>query len=566
MGQIVLLDDLTINQMAAGEVVERPANAVKELVDNAIDAEATRIIVEIKNGGKTFIKVTDNGKGIAKDDMELSIERHATSKIRKVEDLDHTYTMGFRGEALASIAAVSRLTMISRKQDDMLGNKMVVQAGDIEEIEECGAQAGTTIIVENLFYNVPVRYKFLKNDATETRYIKEWIQNASLSNPQISFRLINNDKVIFDSNGNGNINDVIYKMFGKEIKENLVPVDYEEQGIHVTGIIGNTMVARENRKSQIFFLNHRYIKNAALTSSADQAFKGATGIGKYGLFVLEIEMPANFYDVNVHPSKIEVRFKDESMICRIIYHAIKKAMLTAEFLGNHEEEKENNEYIKNEYEFLTNEAGFTKKNQESTLIRREEKRKVEYRYIGILFKTYIVVEIKNELYLIDQHAAHERLLYEQIKEHYKNKIKHDSQMLLVPDIITLPYREYKFVEENKDLIENTGFDVELFGDNTIKVNSIPDLEYKSKTKNVFLDTLDEMISDGRTSIKDIEERFIATVACKAAVKANMDLSRTEVDSLIQNLLTLNNPYTCPHGRPTTIKISKEFIEGKLGKK
>ena len=456
MGQIVLLDDLTINQMAAGEVVERPANAVKELVDNAIDAEATRIIVEIKNGGKTFIKVTDNGKGIAKDDMELSIERHATSKIRKVEDLDHTYTMGFRGEALASIAAVSRLTMISRKQDDMLGNKMVVQAGDIEEIEECGAQAGTTIIVENLFYNVPVRYKFLKNDATETRYIKEWIQNASLSNPQISFRLINNDKVIFDSNGNGNINDVIYKMFGKEIKENLVLVDYEEQGIHVTGIIGNTMVARENRKSQIFFLNHRYIKNAALTSSADQAFKGATGIGKYGLFVLEIEMPANFYDVNVHPSKIEVRFKDESMICRIIYHAIKKAMLTAEFLGNHEEEKENNEYIKNEYEFLTNEAGFTKKNQESTLIRREEKRKVEYRYIGILFKTYIVVEIKNELYLIDQHAAHERLLYEQIKEHYKNKIKHDSQMLLVPDIITLPYREYKFVEENKDLIENTG--------------------------------------------------------------------------------------------------------------
>ena len=241
-------------------------------------------------------------------------------------------------------------------------------------------------------------------------------------------------------------------------------------------------------------------------------------------------------------------------------------MLTAEFLGNHEEEKENNEYIKNEYEFLTNEAGFTKKNQESTLIRREEKRKVEYRYIGILFKTYIVVEIKNELYLIDQHAAHERLLYEQIKEHYKNKIKHDSQMLLVPDIITLPYREYKFVEENKDLIENTGFDVELFGDNTIKVNSIPDLEYKSKTKNVFLDTLDEMISDGRTSIKDVEERFIATVACKAAVKANMDLSRTEVDSLIQNLLTLNNPYTCPHGRPTTIKISKEFIEGKLGKK
>lgn len=353
-------------------------------------------------------------------------------------------------------------------------------------------------------------------------------------------------------------------IYGKEIKENLVKVKYEEANIKITGIIGNTLVARDTRKDQIIFLNKRNIKNITLTSSADQAFKGATGIGKYGFFILNIEMNANEYDVNVHPTKTEVRFKEEDKIARILYHAIKNAMLNTEFLGNKQIEENNSKYIENEYEFLTNKIQTNQvEKQEKTNIelrKREEKRVINYKYIGILFRTYIIIEVENEIYLIDQHAAHERVLYEQIKENYKKHIQQNSQLMLIPEVVTLTHQEMEFVRENKEMLVNIGFDIEEFGENTLKINGIPDLEYRAKTTNIFLDILDEMLTNQRTSIKDIEERFIATVACKAAVKANMDLTRQEVDKLIQNLLSLNNPYTCPHGRPTTIKISREDLK------
>lgn len=353
-------------------------------------------------------------------------------------------------------------------------------------------------------------------------------------------------------------------IYGKEIKENLVKVNYEEENIKITGIIGNTLVARDTRKDQIIFLNKRNIKNITLISSADQAFKGATGIGKYGFFILNIEMNANEYDVNVHPTKTEVRFKEEDKIARILYHAIKNAMLNTEFLGNKQIEENNSKYIENEYEFLTNKIQTNQvEKQEKTNIelrKREEKRVINYKYIGILFRTYIIIEVENEIYLIDQHAAHERVLYEQIKENYKKHIQQNSQLMLIPEVVTLTHQEMEFVRENKEMLVNIGFDIEEFGENTLKINGIPDLEYRAKTTNIFLDILDEMLTNQRTSIKDIEERFIATVACKAAVKANMDLTRQEVDKLIQNLLSLNNPYTCPHGRPTTIKISREDLK------
>jgi len=353
-------------------------------------------------------------------------------------------------------------------------------------------------------------------------------------------------------------------IYGKEIKENLVKVKYEEANIKITGIIGNTLVARDTRKDQIIFLNKRNIKNITLTSSADQAFKGATGIGKYGFFILNIEMNANEYDVNVHPTKTEVRFKEEDKIARILYHAIKNAMLNTEFLGNKQIEENNSKYIENEYEFLTNKIQTNQfEKQEETNIelrKREEKRVINYKYIGILFRTYIIIEVEDEIYLIDQHAAHERVLYEQIKENYKKHIQQNSQLMLIPEVVTLTHQEMEFVRENKEMLVNIGFDIEEFGENTLKINGIPDLEYRAKTTNIFLDILDEMLTNQRTSIKDIEERFIATVACKAAVKANMDLTRQEVDKLIQNLLSLNNPYTCPHGRPTTIKISREDLK------
>ncbi len=583
MGNIVLLDDLTINKIAAGEVIERPANVVKELVENSIDAGADNIVIEIKNGGKTFIKITDNGKGIRQDDMAISLERHATSKIRKVEDLEKTYTMGFRGEALASISAISTLTMQSKTKDEFTGTKIVAKAGNIIEAEECGMQVGTTILVENLFFNTPVRYKFLKQDATEFKYIKDWVQKVALANPNISFRLLNDGKNVFFSNGNGNILDIIYLMYGKEIKENLLEVNYESDNIKVTGVIGNTLISRDNRKEQIIFLNKRNIKNNVLINSADQAFKGAVGIGKYGFYILNLDMPANFYDVNVHPTKMEVRFKDEDKIYKVVYHAIKSTMLKFEFLGNNENEEHNEEYIENEYEFLTNEYSEKSSNSKSEnqeqketehniianinskneLRKREEARTVKYKYIGILFRTFIIIEVENEIFLIDQHAAHERVLYEKIKENYKKKVSQNSQMMLMPEVINLTHREMEFVKNNIEIFKNTGFDIEIFGENSVKINGIPDLEYKAKTQNIFMDILDEMLTNERTSIKDVEERFIATVACKAAVKANMDLSVQEVENLIQSLLSLNNPYTCPHGRPTTIKIDKDFIKNKL---
>ena len=555
MGNIVLLDDLTINKIAAGEVIERPANVVKELVENSIDAGSTKIIIEIKNGGKTLVKIVDNGKGISENDIPLSLERHATSKIRKIEDLEHTYSMGFRGEALASIASISELTMMTKTADEN-GTKITAEAGEIVEVEEIGIPVGTTIMVERLFFNTPVRYKFLKNDATEFRYIKEWVQKTALVNSDIAFKLINDGKIVFQTNGNGNIRDIIYLLYGKEIEKNLLDVNYESEGIKVTGVIGNTTIARENRKSQILYLNKRNIKNQILTNSADQAFKGATGIGKYGFFILNLEMPANYYDVNVHPTKMEVRFNDENKLYKVFYHAIKSSMLNGEFLDNDEKEQKKENYIENELEFLTNKF---KNDTPVELINRENQRAIEYKYVGILFRTFIIIEIGEDMFLIDQHAGHERILYEQIKENYKNHIQNNSQLMLIPEVYNLSHKEIEFVKENIELFRNTGFDIELFGEDSVKISGIPDIEYKVNKNRMFLDVLDEMLTTERTAIKDVEERFIATVACKAAVKANMDLTRQEVDSLIQRLLKLKNPFTCPHGRPTTIKFSKSEL-------
>ena len=495
MGNIVLLDELTINQIAAGEVIERPANVVKELVENSIDAGAKNIFIEIKKGGKGLIKVTDDGKGIARDDMLISIERHATSKIRRIEDLENTYTMGFRGEALASIAAISKLTITSKTESDLTGVKVECEAGDILSQEEVACNTGTIMEVKELFFNTPVRYKFLKQDMTEFRFIKDWVSKVALANPEISIKLINDGKTIFRTTGNGKIEDVIYILYGKEIKENIVKVDFNDGDIKINGVIGNTLVAKDTRKDQIIFLNRRNIKSALLSNSADQAFKGGTGIGKYGFFILNIEMPADYYDVNVHPAKLEVRFKDEDRIYKVFYHAIKSAVLNKEFLGNTvlEEDEKKEDYIKSEFDFgaknfksnddLVKEPNninmhnnirdikisnnkydyyekeainkIVNKNENSEDdqdLRIREERKIDYKYIGILFRTYIVIEIDNEIYLMDQHAAHERVLYEKVKENYKkNHVVHNTQLMIFSDVVNLTHKEMSFVEENMDM-------------------------------------------------------------------------------------------------------------------
>ncbi len=377
MGKIVLLDNLTINQIAAGEVIERPMNVVKELVENSLDANAKNIIIEIKNGGKTFIKVTDDGTGIEKDDMVFTVERHATSKIRSVDDLENTYSMGFRGEALASISSISELTIISKTSDMQTGMRIFSKAGKILQEEEVGCSKGTNISVEKIFFNTPVRYKFLKKDATEFSYIKDWIEKTAIANLDVSFKLINDGKQVFCSNGDGNLLNTVYKIFGKNIKENLVSVNYKKDNIKITGVVGNTTIARDTRKDQILFLNKRNIKNKIIINSADQAFKGSTGIGKYGFYILNMEMPANYYDVNVHPTKLEVRFKDESQVYKSVYHAIKESLLNSNFLGN--DEKNNKEkYVENEVDFLIN---HNEDIDNLKLISRNKERKINYKII-----------------------------------------------------------------------------------------------------------------------------------------------------------------------------------------
>lgn len=712
MGNIVLLDDLTINKIAAGEVIERPASVIKEMVENSIDAGATIINVEIKNGGISYIRVTDNGKGIQKDDMEIAFERHATSKIRQASDLDTIKSMGFRGEALASIAAIANVEMISKYQDSEIGNKIVVEAGKVLKFEETGCPKGTTITVKNLFFNTPVRYKFLKKDFTEAGYIEDVIARIALVNPNISIRLINLGKTVIQTNGNGNIQDVIYAIYGKDIASSILDLDYTYEDIHMKGVVGKPEIARSNRSNQIFFVNKRYIKDKVLTGATEKAFKGMIPIGKYGFVIINIEMDPSKVDVNVHPAKLEVRFSEENKVFKAIYHAIQETLLKSELVSSPERQiedskeaveeikkkntfsnlfgtkkeikkddetkeelikdknenqedmsktklinteeirkqlKEEEANINNNYENaekvkqtntsigniladlakikanmqedvisnnveLKNNDDVNKKVDElnklkapesfdtmyektfgkipaSTEEKIEERKKEidayelikdnnisvfeeekeyvvkpDYKIIGVAFSTYIIIEIKDEMYIIDQHAAHERIMYDKIKKNYYSNAEKESQLLLLPDVITLTHKEMDIARDNMDIFEKAGFELEEFGENTIKLNGVPTVCYELDTKELFLETLDEINTVARTAKQEIEERFIATVACKSAVKAHMALDNQEIEKLLDELLKLPNPFTCPHGRPTAIKMDKKDIEKKFARR
>ena len=720
MGNIVLLDELTINKIAAGEVIERPASVVKEMVENSIDAGATSITVEIKNGGISFIRITDNGKGIAKDDTEIAFERHATSKIRQASDIETIHSMGFRGEALASIAAVANVELITKTENDEIGTRLVVEAGKVLEHEEIGCKTGTSITVRNLFFNTPVRYKFLKKDFTESGYIEDAITRLALVNPNIAFKLINTGKTIIQTAGNGDIQAVIYGIYGKNIAENVLKVDYTYEDIHISGVIGKPEIARSNRSNQLFFVNNRYVKDKTLSGAIEKGFKGLLTIGKYAFSILNIEMDPSKVDVNVHPAKLEVRFSDESKILKSVYHAVNDTLLkndliknsdrgeeknnlgTTSLFGNRstigaeinnnrfnsllelqrkikedlekskqdinynpfkkeEEEKEEinkteetktivttypvletthvetepkventNNSVKTEevvtepkedkkldikeleeaskeidkqIENLTNnnikeeekkesfdEMYFkifgTKppkieddnQKQEPQAITKEDnttlfdnieddyKYKQQYKFIGIVFNTYIIFEMDDEMYIMDQHAAHERIMFEKVKKNFYAEEEKDSQLMILPDIITLTHKEMDIAKENMELFRKAGFIIEEFGDNTIKISGTPSICLDLNTRDLFLETLDEINSVSRTAKQEIENKFLATIACKAAVKAHMVLTKEEVESLMDELLKLTNPFTCPHGRPTVIKMSKYEIERKFERK
>ena len=690
MGKIVLLDELTINKIAAGEVIERPASVVKELVENSIDAGATNITVEIQNGGISKIRIIDNGSGMSKDDLEFAFERHATSKIRKAADLENVKSMGFRGEALASIAAIAHVELVSKTEDDNIGHKIVVEGGKILEIEDSASQKGTTITVSNLFFNTPVRYKFLKKDFTEAGYIEDAVTRIAIANPNIAIKLINGNKTIIQTNGNGDLKTVIYTIYGKEIAEGLLEVNYEYEGIKVTGAIGKPEIARNNISYQMFFVNKRYIKDKTLSAGVEQAFKGLIPIGKYGVVVLNIEIEPNKIDVNVHPTKLEIRFQEEQKVFKAIYHSVKDTLLKGDLVKEVErepvveeqklevnqepvkleenkikteqvvepkvetedikksgfmglfkkKEKDADEFIEN-YSTNTLQEIFAEKSagqpEEVEIPTQEQKNKMEdiiekqkelenpkveeptskdfdemyvktfgklpetqkieensnkidvktlkevenisvfeekenyntipkYKFIGALFSTYLVIEMKDEIYIIDQHAAHERVMYEKVKKNFYNNMEKDSQIMLLPDIIELSHKERAIVKENTDLFKKAGFIIEEFGDNTIRLIGVPSLCMDLDTKELFLEILDEIDTVAITAKQEKEDKFISTIACKAAVKANMKLTNEEVDTLMRQLLVLPNPFTCPHGRPTAIKMTRYDIERKFNRK
>ncbi len=645
MGDIVLLDEQTINKIAAGEVVDRPASIVKELVENSIDAKATAISIEIYKGGVSYIKIIDNGTGFKSDDIDLAFERHATSKIRKEEDLSRITSMGFRGEALASVAAISKITLTTKNINESIGTRVRVEAGNIIEKQEIPAIDGTQIEIRDVFYNVPARFKFLKKDYTEAGYIEDVVTRIALSNPYISFRYINNGKTIIQTSGTGNLHDTIYDIFGKEIYNTVVPIEYEMADMTVTGMIGLPSISRSTRMHQYTFINNRYIKDKTIATAIDKACEQKFAINKHPFIVCNLKMNPAFIDVNVHPAKLEVKFSDEAKVFDVIYHAVRSALEknnkeTSPFSIVKEEQKieqiskdlVNNGVIQKEEKKFDFESATKKlynkpsvqvntnslieslndkigdintevleekvvdnnvvenvENNQKSLDKTEqleqtetpqfnvetyeeepsmlqnEKEPILYKYIGNVFDTYIIIQIEDKMYIIDQHAAHERLLYEQIKEAYYSKDR-QSQLLLIPILVKLSEKEMDSVLNNKEMFEKSGFILEEFGEDTIKISGVPNIGYDIDYKSMFIDTIEELLGANKTEKSEKEFRFLATLACKAAVKGKMKLDTKEQISLIDQMVKLDNPFTCPHGRPTAYPISKYEIERKFLRK
>ncbi|HHW22350.1 MAG TPA: DNA mismatch repair endonuclease MutL [Clostridiaceae bacterium] len=624
MGKIVILDENTANQIAAGEVIERPASVVKEMVENSIDAGATQITVEIRNGGISYIRVTDNGNGIEGDDLEFAFERHATSKIRRIEDLDSLTTMGFRGEALASVASVSHLEATSKTRESSVGNTLKIEGGRVVSIAQAGCPDGTTFIVRNLFYNTPARYKFLKKDSTEAGYVSDIIERLALANPGISFKFIQNGQTQLHTPGNHDLLSTIYSIFGKEIASSLIPVDYSTDGFSLTGFIGKPEIARGNRNSQYIYLNGRYIKNRILSKALEDSYKTRLMQNKFPFCVLMISTSPRNYDVNVHPQKLEVRFANENAVYSLVYHGCESALLGQSMIrsfepGLKEEKPETIQVSKQEEirpipEIKTVKTVYVPETKQESLF--EEKRPVvepprfiekttrpvfiekteihdavkeakkeeekiseptepfrdnepavsgnsatellEATIVGQAFDTYILLQRGDNLYIIDQHAAHERIRFETLKNRLQ-KEESFSQSLLEPYIIKLNSNEFGFVMSKLDEFNKIGFEIEAFGLNTVIVRSVPDFYDTSFSAQDFIEILDRWSQTGakQTGISD-EALFM--ISCKGALKANRSMSREEIRGLVESLAAMENPYTCVHGRPIILTLDKKEFE------
>lgn len=614
MPNIAILNQETIDKIAAGEVVERPCSVVKELVENAIDAGSTAITVEIKEGGISFIRITDNGCGIERDQVAVAFYRHSTSKIRSAEDLLTVKSLGFRGEALSSISAVARVELITKTYDELTGTRYVIEGSKELSNEEIGAPDGTTFIVKDLFYNVPARRKFLKTAQTEGSYISDMVEKLALSHPDISFKFINNNQTKLHTSGNGNRKDIIYHIFGREISSSLLEVKHECEYFKVEGFIGKPVITRGNRNYENYFINGRYVKSNILSRAIEEAYKSFLMQHQYPFTVLYFTFFSEL-DVNVHPTKMELRFDNNNEIyvelCDTIYAILSRKEMIPEVPVDstpapkkivHEykepipepfEKRRINEVraaesrsvygqsvtsavkdysaiepaVKTPKTSTAYEPAHVVTGTQQTLgdydkVFLTESAKKQFSIIGQLFKTYWLIEFEDKLYIIDQHAAHEKVLYEKTMARLANK-DFTSQRISPPIVMTLDARESEMLEKYRPQIEQFGYEVEHFGGKEYMISAIPDNLFNIDMKDLFIEMLDDFSNSTGRQTPDIITEKVASMSCKAAVKGNDKLTLPEINKLIDELLSLDNPYNCPHGRPTIISMSKYEIEKKF---
>lgn len=661
MQHIQVLDQVTIDKIAAGEVIERPASIVKELVENAIDAGATHVTIEIEEGGISLIRITDDGSGIMKEDIRSAFLRHSTSKIRNVEDLLHITSLGFRGEALSSIAAVTKVEVITKTKEAILGTRYVIEGGQELSLEEAGSSDGTTFIIRQLFYNVPARRKFLKTAMTEAGHVQDLLIRLALSHPEVAFRFLNNNQEKLRTSGSGKLKDVIYNIYGRDVASNLLELDYWQGGIHITGYLGKPLITRGNRNFETFFVNGRYVKSTMISRAVEDAYKDFMMQHKFPFVVLHFQVDTETVDVNVHPTKMELRFQNQQEVYKTVFEAIHRQLLEPELIPQVEvpepltspaqekkktpspdlklvrrvmpsdskeaaasitttpidsaaptaseqvkEEPHNEDYFirkmrervmsyhnrnssaevkdqkkifrpeeqKKRIQTSVHEATTYKVNEtpviqkpkqldlfEEKLLKREAR--AEYRLIGQVFDTYWLVQFQDNLYIIDQHAAHERVLYERTLKEMKNR-EFTSQYLSPPIILTLSMQEAELLKTHKERFERIGFEIEPFGGEEYAIRAVPANLFSIAKKELFMEMLDNLADGLSTNMTpDIIDEKVASMSCKAAVKGNNRLSAQEVNALIGELLELENPYHCPHGRPTIIAMSKKELEKKF---
>lgn len=652
MPEIQLLDQATINQIAAGEVIDRPSSVVKELLENAIDAKATAITVEIKDGGISFIRITDNGCGIEKDQVRKAFLRHATSKLHTIDDLLDIGSLGFRGEALSSIAAIAQVELISKPPEAMLGISYQIEDGEEKSLTQIGAPDGTTILVRNLFYHVPARKKFLKTAATEGNYINQLMENMAMLRPDISMRFINGGQNKLYTSGNGRLKDLIYTIYGREISSNVLEINYECPLFAVTGYIGKPIISRGNRTFENYYINGRFVKSRLIAAAIEQAYKPFMMQHRYPFTVLHIKIKPELIDVNVHPAKMEVRFQQENEIYELLAGAIENTLRGKEFIPdvsddgkaekkvqekqklpepfeqrrlqamkeiippppaehktqseqklprNEEQPKvssklsepvceykaEKKQTIKDSDSKWESASGIHKrigqdvsqtvnqmptqpeqkleKPEQQTLFTEpllSEKARIHHRLIGQLFDTYWLIQYGNQLYIMDQHAAHEKVNYERLMEAYRKK-ERITQFVSPPMVISLTRAEETILEEFKSEFERIGFTIEPYGGREYAISEIPANLYGINEKELFLEMLSDLEDRGSMQPSELIASKLASMSCKAAIKGGQKISFQEADALVSQLLTLENPYACPHGRPTIITMTKYELEKKF---